>query len=210
MASSVIAKYPSKGSRKKDSPMTSKEKILNAVRSNKPQEERPLPDLGKLGISLGERDETFARMLKSVGGEALWLEGRSIDRVIRELCPEAKKIASHVTGCTLGTVEAKDPHALADLDLAIIPGLFAVAENGAVWVRDTQERHRAAAFIAETIILVVDKESIVDTMHEAYRRIDFTKAGFGVFISGPSKTADIEQSLVIGAHGAKRLYVVLT
>ncbi len=189
--------------------MTDKEKILGAIRANIPQEEIPLPDLNGLGTALGDRRRTFADMLESVGGEAVWLEGRERDEVIRARYPEAKVICSALPGTTLGIAAPADPHALADLDLAILPGAFAVAENGAVWVADTAGRHRALSFIAEHLLLVVPQDEIVDTMHDAYARIDFSEAGFGVFISGPSKTADIEQALVIGAHGAKHLTVLL-
>jgi L-lactate dehydrogenase complex protein LldG len=98
---------------------------------------------------------------------------------------------------------------LQDIDYAILPGQFAVAENAAVWVTDEDVPHRAIYFIAQHVALVVPAAAIVHNMHEAYERIGAFRAGFGCFISGPSKTADIEQSLVIGAHGARSLTVFL-
>jgi L-lactate dehydrogenase complex protein LldG len=47
-------------------------------------------------------------------------------------------------------------------------------------------------------------------MHEAYNRVGNNDYVFGVFISGPSQTADIEQALVIGAHGTMPLTIILT
>jgi L-lactate dehydrogenase complex protein LldG len=96
-----------------------------------------------------------------------------------------------------------DPHGLEGLGLAVLPGAFAVAENGAVWVSGETFRPRAAFVVAEHLALVVSATEVVQDMHEAYRRVSFPGAGFGTFIAGPSKTADIEQALVIGAHGAR-------
>jgi L-lactate dehydrogenase complex protein LldG len=78
-----------------------------------------------------------------------------------------------------------------------------------VWVTDEGVPHRAIYFIAQHVALVVPASRVVHNMHEAYERLRFERAGYGCFISGPSKTADIEQSLVIGAHGARSLTVIL-
>lgn len=90
----------------------------------------------------------------------------------------------------------------------MVKGEFAVAENGAVWLNDSKNRHRSLYFIAQNIVIVVPKEAIVNNMHEAYEQVNFDNSKYGVFVSGPSKTADIEQSLVIGAHGPKSGYVI--
>ena len=95
------------------------------------------------------------------------------------------------------------------IGLAVLPGAFAVAENGAVWLPTDGLRHRGVFVVTEHLALAVPGGEIVNDMHEAYRRIAFPGPGFGTFIAGPSKTADIEQALVIGAHGARTCTVFL-
>ena len=92
--------------------------------------------------------------------------------------------------------------------LAVIDGKIGVAENGAVWI-EQDVKQRAIYFIAEKLVILLNKNKIVNNMHEAYKLIDTGEYGFGTFISGPSKTADIEQALVMGAHGARDVMVVL-
>ena len=91
----------------------------------------------------------------------------------------------------------------------VFPGNFGVAENGAIWLEDKDLPNRIDPFITEHLFIKLNMQEIVPTMQEAYRRIDLKGTGFGVFISGPSKTADIEQSLVYGAHGAKEMTVLI-
>lgn len=117
-----------------------------------------------------------------------------------------------------------DPHDLAPVDVAILRGQFGVAENGSIWLDESDfvrkdsfpvgtpsegGGHRVLPFITQHLIIVLDKKKIFNNMHEAYAQLDVTKTGFGLFLAGPSKTADIEQSLVIGAHGARSLVVLL-
>ena len=191
--------------------MTSKEKILNSIKENNLVKDVKLPSYENFGIKFENRFETFSTMLESVGGKALLISKEDLDKTIKEIYPEEKVIASNVDFCSLGNFDSnsqEDTHNLKDIDLAIVKGNFAVAENGAIWMKNEANRHRALYFIAQNIVIVIDENEIVNNMHEAYEKLNFEKAGFGVFISGPSKTADIEQSLVIGAHGPKSGYVI--
>ena len=94
-----------------------------------------------------------------------------------------------------------DPHTFEDVELALIRAHLAVSENGAVWLTESIMGQRILPFICQHLAVIVDASTIVSTMHEAYDRIGTGDYGFGVFIGGPSKTADIEQALVMGAHG---------
>ncbi len=191
--------------------MSSKNLILQAIQNNKVSKDIKLPNYNNFGISFEDKFEQFSISLKSVGGEAFLIKEEELDETIKSLYPNEKVICSNVEACTLGNFEANeqnDPHNLKEIDLAIVKGEFAVAENGAVWLKNEKNRHRSLYFIAQNIVIVVKRDSIVNNMHEAYKLISFEKPEYGLFVSGPSKTADIEQSLVIGAHGPKSGYVI--
>ena len=158
----------------------------------------------------------FMETLAFVGGEAHLIEQPADAEQILSKIPsfqQAQRIASLVPDAVAGNVDAAqidDPHALDSLDWTIARGEFLVAENGAIWVDGDSLPHRVMIFIAQYLAIVASRTQIVDHMHAAYRRIGQPKPGFGVFVSGPSKTADIEQSLVLGAHGCRKLQVFLT
>jgi L-lactate dehydrogenase complex protein LldG len=106
-------------------------------------------------------------------------------------------------------LEAANDRDLARLDLCILRGEFAVVENGAVWHVPSDPRERVAALLAQHLVVLVDERAIVPSLHQAYERIDLDRISFGWFLCGPSKTADIEQSLVLGAHGPRTMSLVL-
>ncbi len=109
----------------------------------------------------------------------------------------------------LNISEIKSPYDLPRIDLLVMDGVFGVAENGAIWVETTGLPFRVLPFIAEHLVIGIPSEQIVANMHDAYAKIKSGSYDFGVFIAGPSKTADIEQSLVIGAQGPRSLGMVI-
>lgn len=191
----------------------SRESILSAVKKNKP-ELLPLPEID---LSVFDEDidlvETFINNLKLVGGRAIQLASiENMDEEIKKLYPNASKIVSTIKESNLGTISISkntNPHSLEAIDLAIIKGELAVAENGAVWITENDFGIRVLPFITNDLILVVEKKDIYLHMHNVYEAISKEERTFGVFISGPSKTADIEQCLVIGAQGAISLIVLI-
>lgn len=194
--------------------MSSREQILAAVKNNRPKDV-PHPGLQGNWITYEDRAAQFRSVLEMVGGYVIGVNAAAdVDQVINELdvVKDAKQVCSLIPDVQAGNVDIdaiKDPHELEPVDIAIISGEFGVAENGAVWVKGEHLKHRAILFIAQHVVLVLDRSEIVNNLHEAYQRISFTQPGFGVFVCGPSKTADIEQSLVIGAHGARSMTLLL-
>lgn len=203
--------------------MSSREDILQDIRRNtRIRYERPdLSDLEQHALTYDDPVSQFSQMMVQVGGRAIVVkEGEDINRIIRELYPDARRIASvlkevklgdNVLPITCATFHPDEVEKSGDLDgtdLAIVDGRIGVCENGAVWIQQDVEQ-RAVYFISEALVIVLHRSDLVNNMHEAYTRIDTGKYGFGVFISGPSKTADIEQALVFGAHGAKDVTVLL-
>ena len=202
--------------------MSSKEDILKKFRANV-REKFDMPSLDDIkAVTYPDPLIQFIRMSESVGGQVLEVpEGRDINDLIRELFPDAKEIASNLPEITIATRNPDTVGRARDLngtDVGIIRGYFGVAENGCIWVPQTM-KEKAVCFISENLIILLPKSQIVHNMHEAYKRLStdngkdgldaFNDYGYGTFISGPSKTADIAQVLVMGAQAARSVTVLL-
>jgi L-lactate dehydrogenase complex protein LldG len=195
--------------------MSSKETILNAIRQQLPQSIE-LPSLDQQWTTYDDPIAQFSEMLSGVGGDPQHVPNlQAVQEYLNqtEAYTSGKQICHGIEGLEGGNVmlsEIEDAHLLETVDFAVLPAEFAVAENAAVWVNVENVRHRAIYFISQHVAIVVPASQVVSNMHEAYKRLQFTsETSYGVFISGPSKTADIEQSLVIGAHGARSQIVFL-
>lgn len=217
--------------------MSSKDKILTAVKNNQPEfrELPPLPGSGtpasagqpaghspaspeQLASSPEQLANKFISILEAIGGVAYTVSGFDrIASIVHEQHPDARRIVSgcpELAALAETATRYEDPHSLENIDLAVLRAHFGVAENGACWITEDLMIERALPFITQHLALVIRKKDIVAHMHEAYERIAGlesagTSYGFATFIAGPSKTADIEQSLVLGAHGPRSMTVFL-
>ncbi|MFW6310390.1 MAG: LutC/YkgG family protein [Prolixibacteraceae bacterium] len=187
----------------------SREAILEKIRQSKPHA-KAHPGI----IEIKKSDNTeqlageFSKQATLVGAEVTELtDKKQVEQLLSEQYAKAidfrkeKNRKKYGTGCSKEKLEK--------LKTVILEGKFGVAENGAVWIDESNFPNRLIPFITEQLIILVPKKNLVSRMHEAYEIIGNTDYKFGVFISGPSKTADIEQSLVYGAHGAIKLSVIL-
>lgn len=191
-----------------------KTRILNAIRAHQLP---PLEHPGVNGpwITYPDRVQQFSDLVEGIGGRTIVVAQRDEISGHLESLPqyrEAGQIVSHVAGVGTSTVDAaalKRPHDVRHVEFAIVEGELGVAENGAIYVPAERLRVRSLLFLTQHLALVLESRLLVSNMHEAYARLAVSESPFGVFVAGPSKTADIEQSLVIGAHGSRSLTVFL-
>ena len=187
----------------------SRDDILQTVKQNV-AEFKPLPKYLKdtEQQSAEKLKEIFIKYLKQVGAQFIELKSNEdIAPFIAEHFPGAFDFGKNDIWEEYSEYCPKEK--LNQLETVMLEGQLGVAENGAIWLNDSDFPNRLIPFIAQQVIIKLDSDKIVSNMTEAYRKINLENAGFGVFISGPSKTADIEQSLVYGAHGPKELKVIL-
>jgi L-lactate dehydrogenase complex protein LldG len=194
--------------------MSNKDDILKRYRANV-REKYDMPDLSDIKATTYPNPLVqFVKMTEMVGGQVIEVDpGRDINVLIKELFPDANEIASNLPEISIATRNPDTVDRARDLngtDVGIIRGKFGVAENACIWIPQTM-KEKAVCFISENLIILLPKSQIVNNMHEAYKRIEFDNeyGGYGTFISGPSKTADIAQVLVMGAQAARSATVLL-
>lgn len=189
----------------------SRAEILAKVLKNQPEFNALPADL----VTVTHYDspiENFKTILTNIGGSAVNVpDYQSIETYIKDHFPNQRIVSTlaELSAVTEQGWENQDPHSYENVDLAIISAHFGVAENAALWITEDLMHQRAVPFICQQLAVVINAKDIVETLHDAYVRIADSVYGFGSFIAGPSKTADIEQSLVLGAHGPKGMTVFI-
>jgi L-lactate dehydrogenase complex protein LldG len=185
--------------------------ILRAVRAARPPSVAA-PDVraATRGFSPPGDDlvARFATAARGAGARVVHTRRDELDVTLHALTRDARRVLSTLSRVD-GSVTPTDARLLHDLELYVSESELGVAESGAVWLDGSHSGERAALFLAMHVVIVLATSSLVADLHAAYARLDIAAHAFGIFIAGPSKTADIEQALVIGAQGPKALTIVL-
>jgi L-lactate dehydrogenase complex protein LldG len=197
--------------KKQESMSTAREQILNAVRANQPAL-RALVDV-TIPVEDSNLQAKFTETLTTIGGKVIRANSytdvlayvKSITNAGHRVSSTIQDLAEIITAGDTSPL----PHSLQDVELAIIKAHFGVAENGAVWITEDLLSQRVLPFICQHLIVILNADDLVANMHQAYEKIGNEHYGYGTFIAGPSKTADIEQSLVLGAHGSRSMTIFL-
>jgi L-lactate dehydrogenase complex protein LldG len=216
--------------------MSPRDAILAAVRKNLPQPAVPLPpipDFDRKGLAagLGYREHFntlphvtgfpnegepvlpyFQKQLEAMGGRSFEVADAAAARAkVAQLFPAARVICSAVPEVpgTRRIEDVKDPHELKDVDVGVVRSPLAVAEAGAIWVTQADLVVTALGVLSQHLVVLLDPAAIVDTMHDAYARINLIANPYGLFMAGPSATGDIEGVIIHGAQGARSLTVLL-
>lgn len=188
--------------------MTTRDKILKAVLDNQPAS-TPLPEMIFYEQDPVNPTEKFSDTLTNIGGRPVVVESIELaGLLLHKYFDTSKRIATNVpelAGVAELVSKDVDPHTFQDVEVMLVNAHFGIAENGAVWITEQLMGQRVLPFICQHLAVILYSSDIVATMQLAYERIGMERYRFGSFIAGPSKTADIEQALVLGAHGPRTM-----
>ena len=99
-----------------------------------------------------------------------------------------------------------------ECSISVTSAYCGIAETGSVVLLSETDRSTAAYFLPDTLIVALAEDDIVATQESVWTRLHADHQSMPrsvIFMTGPSRTGDIEQKIVIGAHGPRRVHLVL-
>ncbi|MCK5211040.1 MAG: LUD domain-containing protein, partial [Cyclobacteriaceae bacterium] len=169
----------------------SRNRILKNIAANKPGNIELPNRMENSDNEYVELTGKFIELAKSAGSEIVEMD--STEKV-KEWIGQQKNTGKTIFDLTQKldeqTEQTLSAHDFSNSGIVVLNGQLGVAENGAVWIDEKDMRIRKLPFITSHLVLVLEKKNILADMHQAYDQVDLSNTGFGVFIAGPSKTAD--------------------
>jgi L-lactate dehydrogenase complex protein LldG len=191
--------------------MSARAAILAKLRAQR-VEPLALPEIAGEWIRYVDKAEQFRVAVTEAAGRVVSADRGTAPSVVEALdvVRRASVCCSLVAGIPGNTETPSEAAEFRKVDALIVEAAFGVAENGAVWIDGASVPARAGLFLSEHLVILLRRAELVDNMHQAYERLgtELARSRYGCFMSGPSKTADIEQALVVGAHGPRSLTIV--
>jgi L-lactate utilization protein LutC len=185
-------------------------------------EDRALPPLS---IPASERFERFRARLESVGGRVQRVANVAAARAAvaeivrasgarRLFLSDAPLVERVAEGLMLPRASAQSPRAeLFEAELGITTAQWGIAETGTLVLESVRESHRQASLLPPVHVALLPADWLLGTLGEALAAV---RASTGepasrtiTFVTGPSRTADIELTLVVGVHGPRELHVLV-
>ncbi len=168
--------------------------------------------------------ERFRESLQAVGGVCIVVRGEAeASLTVQQIIADSKVVAvsdSTLTARIVANLTSPaqflykaDTGEMFNCDVGITSAQWAVAETGTLVLESEKERHRFASLVPPIHIALISAQSVVHTLGEVLNRI--AKSGRDdmsrtiTFITGPSRTSDIELTLAIGVHGPAQLFVII-
>lgn len=177
----------------------------------------------RTNISAAEKVDLFQQKMEALGGtvarvaspEAVAEEVQAY--LTRHNLPSKIKMSPALRGMSFDRaplLEVQEGAAEITDDVSLTPALAAMAESGTLCMASGAETPSTLNFLPENHIVVLKADQVTGGFEDVWDRVRET---FGTanmprtvnFISGPSRTADIEQTLIMGAHGPRQLHVVI-
>ena len=185
---------------------SARESILSSIRTHlaasPPLDAYPVNHANPVILSHSDPITRFKESLEAVSGHCIITTDvtDSLNEIITDL--KAERIAY--------SDNPPNAHDIFGYDVGISTAQAGIAETGTLVLDSAVERHRLVSLVPPVHIAIINASSIVETLGEALTLLQKKEISPAItFITGPSRTADIELTLAIGVHGPQELYVIV-
>src|SRR6185369_3004780 len=185
---------------------SARESILDSIRTHlaasPPADDPPVTPANPVIPSKSDPVNRFKESVESVSGKCI---------ITTDAADVLKQILTDLNAQRIAYSDnAPNAHDIFSYDVGISTAPAAIAETGTLVLDSDCERHRLVSLVPPVHIAIVNASSIVETLSDALTRLQKKEISPAItFITGPSRTADIELTLAIGVHGPQELYVIV-